>query len=730
MQKPGEAEEYTESDDEGAEGYRKGGYHVVAIGEVYNGRYRIIAKLGWGHFSTVWLCQDMNFNRFVAMKVQKSAPHYTEAAYDEIELLAEVAKRGGLREWDATQRGPSNDLFPMTPFTGVVQLVDYFEHYGPNGKHVCMVFETMGPNVLALIKRFNFKGVPLNIVRKVAAHTLIGLDYLHRICGIIHTDLKPENVLVACPKGVPVNKYGVPLVGNVDPAIIAAKREGPAALQKQMDLTKAEKKKGQKKKLKEGGEAIGGDEDGVEGIEVARLGGNQEGEFVQDAGVAPFDGAVPAQAWQQQELVPQMQPLAGVADPAMALGPEGTVLLGDPLQAPMPTTMAAPVLAAKEAEGQPYMKPHLRPSRSDPTLLSSVGDDMVTLTKPLYQHIVVKYLANQGNPAVAQAAQAAAVAQQTGIAVAGAAGARGAPQQDAGKTMPAQQAARGPPGMEAQVPTDQQVPNMINLDAKTIEEVVNLDLFDHDGLAFKVADLGNACWVDKHFSDDIQTRQYRSPETIIGGGYDTSADIWSLACMIFELVTGDYLFDPKASEEYPRDEDHLALFVELLGPMPHAVIQRGRRSTTYFNRRGDLRHIKSLRYWGLEDVLQQKYHMQLVEAKNLNSFLGGMLKLNPEDRASAQGLLQHPWLRGLPCTEVTELVSRSSLNTQAPSVQQPLPPNHRHHDEGARGGASDERGMPQLQNRDVPGDVTSVRTAAPRREQEVTAGGRLGEGAD
>lgn len=348
---------------------------------------------------------------------------------------------------------------------------------------------------------------------------------------------------------------------------------------------------------------------------------------------------------------------------------------------------------------------------------------MVTLTKPLYQHIVVKYLANAGNPAVTQAAQAVAIAQQTALAAAGPAGARGVPQQDAtaGKTMPPQHAARGPPGMEAQVPIDQQVPNMINIDAKTIDEVVNLDLFDHDGLAFKVADLGNACWVDKHFSDDIQTRQYRSPETIIGGGYDTSADIWSLACMIFELVTGDYLFDPKASEEYPRDEDHLALFVELLGPMPHPVIQRGRRSTTYFNRRGDLRHIKSLRYWGLEDVLQQKYHMQLVEAKNLQSFLGGMLKLNPEDRSSAQALLQHPWLRGLPCTEVTDLVSRSSLNTQAPSVQQPLPPNHRHHDEGARGlpAGGEERGM----GRDGPADATA-RTSAPRREQgEAAAGG-------
>lgn len=53
-----------------------------------------------------------------------------------------------------------------------------------------------------------------------------------------------------------------------------------------------------------------------------------------------------------------------------------------------------------------------------------------------------------------------------------------------------------------------------------------------------IVDFGNACWRDRHFTDDIQTRQYRSPEVIVGQGYDTSTDLWSLACMVFELVTG------------------------------------------------------------------------------------------------------------------------------------------------------------------------------------------------
>jgi serine/threonine protein kinase len=77
--------------------------------------------------------------------------------------------------------------------------------------------------------------------------------------------------------------------------------------------------------------------------------------------------------------------------------------------------------------------------------------------------------------------------------------------------------------------------------------------------------MGNACYIDRHYSDVIQTREYRSPEVLLEGHYDESADIWSLACMIFELITGDYLFDPKKGKTYKKNDDHLALISELIG---------------------------------------------------------------------------------------------------------------------------------------------------------------------
>lgn len=103
------------------------------------------------------------------------------------------------------------------------------------------------------------------------------------------------------------------------------------------------------------------------------------------------------------------------------------------------------------------------------------------------------------------------------------------------------------------------VTKLMSLNGEIDLKAADDTLFRQDDAEFKIADLGNACWTHRQFSCDIQTRQYRSPEVLLSAGYDTSADIWSLACLIFELVTGDYLFDPKGSEEFSRDEDHVAL---------------------------------------------------------------------------------------------------------------------------------------------------------------------------
>lgn len=81
-------------------------------------------------------------------------------------------------------------------------------------------------------------------------------------------------------------------------------------------------------------------------------------------------------------------------------------------------------------------------------------------------------------------------------------------------------------------------------------------------LGCKLVDFGNACWTYKQFTSDIQTRQYRCPEVLLGSKYSTSIDLWSFACICFELASGDVLFDPHSGDNFDRDE--VFLFISSL----------------------------------------------------------------------------------------------------------------------------------------------------------------------
>eukprot|EP00916_Digyalum_oweni_P024879 GHVL01041091.1.p1 GENE.GHVL01041091.1~~GHVL01041091.1.p1 ORF type:complete len:688 (+),score=119.73 GHVL01041091.1:54-2117(+) len=522
-----------ESDDEGAEGYRKGGYHPVNIGEMYNNRYKIIQKLGWGHFSTVWLASDQKERCYVAIKFQKSAHNYTEAAFDEIDLLSEVSRHVNDPEWIQSKeelREIFANTLPMGAIneetSGVIKYINYFQHTGPNGKHVAMVFEVMGPNLLQLIRQYNFKGIPVKIVRQIVIDVLIGLDYLHRLCKIIHTDLKPENVLVSAS----------PLLVDIE----------PPALTKQQKKYRRKKEKKKMQKLAAASAAV---ETKQQSEATTTSEKNDEKEYIKT-----------------DTLNDHLNAGSKKAD-------DGHTRLSSPA----------------------WVKPLLLPNRSDPSLLTSHPEDRSCYCRMPYHHLLQYRINSEIKPNQEEKEEE---------------------------------------------------------DAAEVESVPVMADPYHDTAHFKVVDLGNACRTDRHFSDDIQTRQYRSPEVIIGSGYDTSSDVWSLACMIFELCTGDYLFDPKSTEQFSKDEDHLALCMELLGPMPVRIIEAGEHANFFFASDLDrtksvyeLRHIKQLHYWPLPEVLIQKYNFQPIDAHCLASFLIPMLDLEPNNRKTAQELLRHPWLR-------------------------------------------------------------------------------------
>jgi len=361
-----------EDENEPEEDYVVGGYHPVSVGDVYDERYKVLHKLGWGVYSTVWCCWDAQHEREVALKIQKAAPEYTNAAVNEINILQHI------------QRAAAD----LQRESDVVLLLEHFYVAGPHGNHVCMVFELLGETLLHAIQE---RGVlQVDEVRGIAACLLKCLAFVHDDVGVIHTDIKPENVL----------------------------------------------------------------------LEPAR------------AGAAYRDRV-------------------------------------------------------------------------------------------------------------------------------------------------------------------------------------------------KLVDLGTAFYVDRQSARDIQTREYRCPEGILGIlPFTPAADLWSVGCLVFELLTGETLFDPqspRAGEAFSKDESHLAQAVELLGAIPPHVARRGTRNARAWFA-GDGAQLCNIAIApplqgvdALARVLEENFGFAKDEARDISAFLKRLLEYEPAKRATAKEALELPWLAGLQGTAATTL---------------------------------------------------------------------------
>ncbi|BBN20588.1 hypothetical protein Mp_Vg00770 [Marchantia polymorpha subsp. ruderalis] len=429
-----ESSDVSESEEEGTSDYKRGGYHVVRIGDSFKaGRYVVHRKLGWGHFSTVWLAWDSFGKKFVALKVQKSAHHYTEAAVDEITILKQIAD------------GDPGDC------KGVVKLLDHFKHCGPNGQHVCMVFELLGDNLLTLIKQYKYQGLPLDMVRQLAVQILGGLDFLHRHLSIIHTDLKPENVLLLFP----LDPIQVPKTSEKSESSVCFR-------ERELSF------------------ASPGTEDNC----IAGLSRNQKKKLKRRAKKAACS----------QKLV--------FTGERTAIHVDKGGLMGD-----------------RHSEGSSVM---INTTRNDGFCAgSSEHDEYVSgVSCPLQP--------SQGTEDDSEFL----------------------PPSQRKRSDSADQGARKSSDVSLMTLNLQQPCDSSSLIHKQ-QQPGDLRKLD---LRCKIVDLGNACWSYKQFTSDIQTRQYRCPEVLLGSKYTESADMWSFACIVFELATGDVLFDPRSGEDFDRDE--------------------------------------------------------------------------------------------------------------------------------------------------------------------------------
>ncbi|CDH15663.1 related to Serine/threonine-protein kinase SKY1 [Zygosaccharomyces bailii ISA1307] len=549
---------YDEKNEESSKDYRPGGYHPAYKGEKYkSGRYVLVRKLGWGHFSTVWLARDLRsvgVTTHVAMKIVRSDKVYSEAAQDENKLLKRIRS--------STEQEHLGSRY-------ILKLLDNFYHEGPNGEHIVMVFEVLGENLLALIKKYEHRGIPLVYVKQISKQLLLGLDYMHRKCGVIHTDIKPENVLME--------------IGDV---------EGIVEMVELMDKQKRDLKRFQRKCSQDFSSAVS--PMGVPNANSTnhnRIRRDVSGTALEMSSSSSLHQMVPgSRRPRRHTVITGSQPLPSPLASANFKEMKNQFITGSMSSQQWQNSMAS----------KSSLPSHTTPG-AEMNELSNSMDSATTARYPGVPDAVNGGQINEGQ--LANSLSSFDISQSEDNV--------------------------GTPSSNS--PTSGSVDTgRRNVDSNTIE--------------IKIADLGNACWYDEHYTSSIQTREYRAPEVLLGAPWGCSADIWSAACLIFELITGDLLFEPDEGHSYTKDDDHIAQIMELLGDLPHYLLAEGRYARTFFNSRRQLRNISKLKHWPLKNVLHEKYNFSLTESQDVADFLLPMLQMDPRKRADAGGLVNHPWL--------------------------------------------------------------------------------------
>ena len=552
------------------------------IGEVLLERYIIMQKLGYGHFSTAWLALDTKYGNYVAIKIQKAKQQYIDAAYDEVEILQELGKHNFDKEWIKSLKEYYKDDkekladIETAENSKVVQLLNSFIHHGQNGRHFCMVFEIVGVTLLEIMKRYNYKGIPLPYIRTICKQILIGLDFLHRMCHIIHTDLKPENVLVCLTKD---ELREIQTTGH-------------------LNIQKTDKKK--KNKIDNNlndSNIINEEKNSMTGKQLRKKRQKfrkKQIKKMEKMGMSP------------QEIDKKMKEIMKQKnDSIMEKESENIDVDNFDIDELIerPRVSSVPKININNQKDEDNYQD------------DEYEDNYIDNNAPLYNINLMEYSNNLQRY----------LKEKTRILH----------DEDYRRNMIEKNNI-----LTSEVSDQEKAKMMKKLSEKMSRRGPEID----PSIEVKICDIGNACWFNHHFSTIIQTRQYRAPEVILGINYNETSDIWSLACMLFELATGDFLFEPRKGETFSKNDDHLAQIIEAVGKMPKNFALSGLNSYKYFDKNGKLLRIKKLIYYPIKDILVKKYNFKEKEAKAFSDFLMPMLEYYPDKRASARELLKHPWL--------------------------------------------------------------------------------------
>ncbi|OHT14297.1 CMGC family protein kinase [Tritrichomonas foetus] len=166
----------------------------------------------------------------------------------------------------------------------------------------------------------------------------------------------------------------------------------------------------------------------------------------------------------------------------------------------------------------------------------------------------------------------------------------------------------------------------------------NILFVDKSQSSIKVIDYGCSCFIGKLLFSYIQSRYYRAPEVVFGMQYGPEIDIWSLGCVLCEMVTGQPVFPAEDETEL------IQMIANVIGLPPNSMIKSAPRAHHYFDEKGQIK---------IKSNSSGKYHYpaessleRAIRAKDrlFVDLIEGCLRWDPKERLTAKDVLAHPWV--------------------------------------------------------------------------------------
>lgn len=148
-------------------------FYPVKLGEIFHARYQVLAKLGFGTTSTVWLCRDLQKDCYSTMKICITG----QGIDNEVKISEQISS--------VIAEHPGRERLRM--------VLDNFKVAGPHGSHECLIFAPLGLTYTDFRTLFPERGLSKEILQQTLAMLILALDFLHQI-GVVHTDISPNNV--------------------------------------------------------------------------------------------------------------------------------------------------------------------------------------------------------------------------------------------------------------------------------------------------------------------------------------------------------------------------------------------------------------------------------------------------------------------------------------------------------------------------------------------------------